>query len=348
MTGGLLRRLRIPCLYAGLVSALVGCGPRSDSPNPRAAGRDSTPDVVILGHEGRQPGQFSKPRAIEVTKDDELVVVDRTGRIQVYDIEGRFLRQWRLPADENGTPTGICLDPTDQSIWLADTHYQRILNYDLQGNLLAMWGERGEGPGQMIFPTDVAVDPDGSTLWVTEYGRGNRVLNFRRDGTFIRQWGTEAYDNTEMQRPMAVVLSPDAQSLFIVDAGNHRVNVYDRDGGLKFRFGEPGNEPGRMKFPLDMTLGPDGLLYLLQYEGARVDRYTLEGKWLDSWGTAGKGRGEFFLPWGVAVAPGGEVVVADTNNQRLQLLRNPNRHFARPATSAGGEQRQARVGLGSE
>ena len=39
---------------------------------------------------------------------------------------------------------------------------------------------------------------------------------------------------------------------------------------------------------------------------------------LTKWGTSGTGDGQFYWPWGVAVAPDGSVYVADTFNHRIQ------------------------------
>ncbi len=287
--------------------------------------------MIVIGQPGRQPGQFSKPRAVAFAANDEMVVVDRTGRVMVHDArDGSFLRQWRFEEYENGTPTGITVDPTDNTLWLADTHYSRILQYNMAGERLRMFGVNGEGPGEMIFPTDATPDPDGETIWVTEFGRGNRVMQFTREGRFIREFGTPVYENDELERPMALVLSPDARRLYVVDCGNGRINVYTREGELLFRFGSD-----RMRYPLDLALGPDGLLYVVEYQNSRISRYTLEGEFVDSAGGPGRGPGEFFLPWGVAVAPSGKILVADTNNQRLQLLTEPDLLFGAYSKGTG-------------
>lgn len=284
--------------------------------------------IEVVGHVGRQPGLFSRPRAVDVTSTGLMAVVDRTGRLQIFNLATlEFVRQWRFPAWDNGTPTGMTIDPVDDSIWVADTHYNRILHYDLEGKLLAQFGSAGEEPGHFVFPTDVCPDPDGKFVWVTDYGRRNRVMQFQRDGTFVKEWGTELFTNADLDRPQALSLSPDGQQLLVVDAGNHRINVYDRDGKLVRHIGSAGSGPGQLKYPYDLAVAPDGSYYIAEFGNHRVSHFAADGSFLGVLGGPGNGPGEFASPWGVAVAPDGTVVIADTNNQRLQIVRRPERVF---------------------
>ncbi|MCB2154826.1 hypothetical protein KQI84_08050 [bacterium] len=286
----------------------------------------------IVGDFGRQPGQFSNPRAVAITPDQELIVIDRTGRIQVFDAtSGKFLRKWWLPAWENGTPTGMTLDLDNKSVWIADTHYQRILHYDLEGNLLSSWGEEGIEPGQMIFPTDVCPDPDGKTVWITEYGQRSRVMQYTREGEFIKEWGSKETEFSDLQRPMAVAIDKDGR-LFVADAGNNCVRIFDRDGNRLDVWGEAGEEPGQLKYPYDLTIADDGTVYLCEYGNSRISHFTAGGKFLGIWGGPGYRPGQLFTPWGVAAGPEGELAIADTKNGRVQMVDRAAGHFR-----AGGE-----------
>ncbi|CAN5222957.1 NHL repeat-containing protein [soil metagenome] len=310
----------------GLLAVSIAVGLLSAGCTRRDAG--TAEDVQIIGTLGRQPGQFSQPRAVTITKRGTLVAIDRTGRMQTFSLaSGEFIKQWFLPDYANGTPTGISTDPIDDTLWVADTHYGRVLHYNEDGTLLGKFGELGEGPGKFVFITDVVADPDGKTIWITDYGIKNRVIQFTRDGEYISEWGPEPYHNDELDRPSAVLLSPDAKSIYVVDTGNDRINIYDRAGNRIGRFGDAGSAPGQLKFPQDITLAPDNTLYIVEYGNSRISHFTLDGKFLGVWGHPGNKAGELFTPWGLAAAPTGELVIADRMNQRLQMLHHPTRDF---------------------
>jgi len=314
--------MTLPSLILACAGMFAGCGMSSSSEE----------EVKVLGEVGLQPGQFTKPRAVTFTDNEELVIIDRSGRIQIFNEDLEYKTEWKLPAYSNGTPTGISIDPGDGSIWIADTHYQQILNYDIAGNLINSWGEDGTGPGQMIFPTDVYPDPDGETLWITEYGLRSRVMHFTRDGEFINEWGSGEYEYTDLQRPMAVVVD-DRGRIFVADAGNHRILVFNREGERTDVWGEPGNGPGELKFPYDLSLGHDGSLYVCEHGNHRISRFSSDGEFLGDWGKPGWYPGQITSPWGLAISNQDTLAIADTYNGRIQLLTDATRFFERSDTS---------------
>src|SRR5436309_1949925 len=66
---------------------------------------------------------------------------------------------------------------------------------------------------------------------------------------------------------------------------------------------------------------PDGDLSVTAgYGNARDHRFSAEGRLLRSWGEPGAGPGQFNLPHGIAVLADGRVLVADRENDRIQLF----------------------------
>lgn len=262
------------------------------------------------------------------------MVVDRSGRVQKFAADGTYETLFRLPRFDNGTPTGISIDPTDDSMWVADTHYQRIMQYDSEGNLLFTFGKDGTDPGEMIFPTDVCPDPDGTSIWVCEYGLRCRIMQFTRKGEFIKEWGSGEYEYTDLQRPMAIDIDSKGR-LFIADAGNHRVLIYNRAGEKLGVIGTPGRAEGELKYPYDLAFDEQEQLYVLEFGNDRVSRFSTEGepgsesfgKFTGSWGSTGYSANEVYTPWGMSISKKGTMAIADTYNGRVLLVPNAQREF---------------------
>jgi len=310
------------CLAAVLLAGALVAGCRSEAGFPGSA-----VGVRVISSHGPHPGYVVSPRAVAIGNEGELIVIDRSGRVQVFDIAtGEYRSRWQLEEHENGTPTGITLDRKDNTLWVADTHYQRIIQFATDGTILTKWGEYGHRPGEMVFPTDVCPDPDGETVWVTEYGLRSRVMHFTRNGEFIREWGSEEYEYDDLSRPQSIVV--DGQGLlYVVDSGNHRINVYTREGEQIRSISGPGKEPGKVRWPIDVQIGSDGHLYVVEYSNMRISRFSLEGEFLGIWGRPGHQPGELFSPWGVAFGRDGTMVIADTYNNRMQVVERPARLF---------------------
>jgi sugar lactone lactonase YvrE len=70
----------------------------------------------------------------------------------------------------------------------------------------------------------------------------------------------------------------------------------------------------------------------------RVQKFSLDGKFLGKFGTAGSDDGEFNLPWGICLDKDGNIFVADWRNDRVQSFTNDGKWlatFGRPGT--GGD-----------
>ena len=107
-----------------------------------------TGNVKVWSQRGLGDGRFHKPRAVAVDAEDNLFIVDMTGRIQVFDAEQNFIRNWRTPEVKMGKPCGMTVG-NDGVLMVADTHYHRVIFYDIEGNLLderTIGGTQGLGP----------------------------------------------------------------------------------------------------------------------------------------------------------------------------------------------------------
>jgi DNA-binding beta-propeller fold protein YncE len=328
---------------------------------------EALPRVKIVGETGGSPGQFLKPRGMDADSWS-LWVVDKTARIQRIDPEtGAPLSVWSTPESAAGKPVGLTViesaigaggeviaTPERPLVFVADTHYHRVLVYRApaardQGSgvrgqgwdapeLVGEFGSYGRGPGEFIYPTDVVVlqDADGriERIIVSEYGGNDRIQIF--DGRYqvvgeLGRFGPgEDPKALEFNRPQSIDIDPASGDLLVADAGNHRIGRMSLDGelrgwldgtgGAEAGGGEFGQLPG-LQYPYGVLALGDGTALVAEYGRNQVRRIDLDdGRTLGAWGRAGREPGELMTPWAVAVR-GGIVYVLDTGHDRVQAFR---------------------------
>jgi len=146
------------------------------------------------GEPGDQPGQFNVPHSIAVDAAGNVYVADRGNRrIQVFDGDGKFLRQMTIdvpaPPDAHaaigakpttttgtmapGAPWTVCITPgPKQVLYTSDAFPGRIYKLSLDGKVLGMFGKAGKQLGQFGWIHEIAC-PSESELYVSE------ILNWR-------------------------------------------------------------------------------------------------------------------------------------------------------------------------
>jgi hypothetical protein len=147
------------------------------------------------GEPGDQAGQFNTPHSIAVDAQGRVYVADRGNRrIQVFDGEGKFIRQFTIdvPFDPNarpaignkpgpgatgtmapGAPWTVCITPgPNQVLFSSDAYPGRIYKLSLEGKVLGVLGEAGKQPKQFGWIHEIAC-PSENELYVAE------LLNWR-------------------------------------------------------------------------------------------------------------------------------------------------------------------------
>lgn len=277
----------------------------------------------VWGRRGISEGRLQKPRCMDLDAQDRLYVVDMTARIQVFTAEGEYLRGWQTPDHRLGRPTGITVTG-DGQVLVADTHYNRILIYTLEGKLVRTLGGQQPGrastgkPGELGLVTCALRDAAGN-YYISEYGEYDRVQKFSPRGEFLLEWGGHGSEPGKFIRPQKMVFDEQSR-IWVADACNHRIQVFDTEGRLLFYWGRQGSGPGELYYPYDLDFDLQGNLVVCEFGNHRVQRFTRDGQSLGCWGRQGRGPGELHHPWAVRVDRRGRIHVLDTNNHRLQRI----------------------------
>ena len=304
------RRLIMLMLAVFTVSVLTGCKDKSIT-------LDGTKILETFGKTGRGQGEFIYPRAIDIKNDNSLFIVDKTGRIQHFDLDGNFLNVIQMPLTESGKPTGLSVGP-DGNLYVADTHYYRVVVFSPEGEIIRQWGQFGKDEGCFIYPTDVAFSDDGR-IFVSEYGGNDRISVFNSKGDFLYCFGSPGDGTGQLARPSALCVDPSRGRLYVADACNHRIAIYNFDGQLSGYIGGAGLTAGRLRYPYDLTIFPDGTLAVCEYGNNRIQLFNPEGQSIAVYGSAGRQLGELAYPWGLAIDSRRRAYVIDSGNNRIQV-----------------------------
>lgn len=300
----------IPALVACLL-ALPGCGLGGQALEPG------------FGTRGMYPGQFVRPRGLAADRaghpDPELFVVDFSGRIQVFDLTGRFRRLWQTPTIANGRPVALAVGP-DQKIAVADSHYKRVLLYNRQGELLrGLDGSTPEKPSNWGYISGVAWGTDGS-LFVAEFDRDARIHHLSPTGELLHSFGKQGTEPGAFARPRGLAVLPTGE-IVVADSCNHRLQVFTAEGKLVRVIGRQGTGVGELFYPYGVTSDAGGNIYVVEFTNHRVQKFSPMGEPRGIWGRPGRGPGELHSPWGITMDAKGTIWIADTENHRLQRLR---------------------------
>jgi DNA-binding beta-propeller fold protein YncE len=113
---------------------------------------------VLLGWgmKGSGPGQLDLPHSIAVDGNQVYVGDRENGRIQIFDLNGRYIREWKV-----GHPFGLCIT-ADHFIYMSDAIAGRILKISHDGKVVGALDGPPLDLGRHFDPHSLAVDKDNS------------------------------------------------------------------------------------------------------------------------------------------------------------------------------------------
>ncbi len=143
--------------------------------------------ITSIGSKGTGYGQLGDPNGIRIDHAGNIYVSEASNhRIQKLAADGNYVAEWRGPDPGFYGPRKIAIAP-DQSLYVVDQGRTRIVKFDQNFKLLAVWGQKGNGDGQFDDPTSVAVDSATNKVYVAD-PRNERIQVFDLNGKFLGKW----------------------------------------------------------------------------------------------------------------------------------------------------------------
>jgi hypothetical protein len=247
--------------------------------------------------------------------------------IVVANANGDIIERWTQWDGILQRPHFIAINPYDpeKHVWVVDDNLHVVYEFTHDGSRLVqtLGTPRVKGADATHFnrPTFLAWLPD-STLFVADGYNGTRVAKFDKDGHFLLAWGEKGVPPDEkrpgyMNNVHGLAIDPQTRRVFVNDRANHRIQVFDENGGYLYEW-SAGGEPSDIHL---IYIGADRSLWAADRGTSKLLKYDLEGHFLYSWGVWGDFPGGFWGVHGLSVDSEGNLYVAEVDNGRVQKLR---------------------------
>ena len=179
----------------------------------------------------------------------------------------------------------------------------------------------------LLRPRDIAVANDGK-IYIADT-ENHRILHISIDGTILSEWTAEGNKNAELDplgfnQPWGIAVDQEGY-VYVTDTWNHRILKYTSDGEFITTWGYFNNvpeDPYGMWGPRDVVIDLDGNVLVTDTGNKRILVFDSDGNFITQIGGDGYQLGQFKEPVGLGIAPDtGDLYVADTWNQRIQLIK---------------------------
>lgn len=273
-----------------------------------------TPLFSIYGYGPKPEQQLKQPHDVAFDKQGNIYITD-TGnqRVLVFSPSGSFLFKFGFKAPEPGgfiNPLGITVDKR-YKIYVADQEKNKVIIFNSKGKFLKEL--------DVVQPLKPVVA--GEKLYVASYAYVS-VFNLR-NLKLLAKWGGKgrARENLDLATGLAVAPNKD---MFVVDLGNLRLKSLNKQGKIRWIFGQPYNNknPIGRQFGLPVSAAFDGkYIYVVDAFNSEIVVLNLAKQLIAKLSHEGEKEGEFYYPAGIAYGGQNIFAIADKFNDRVQIVK---------------------------
>ncbi|XP_071786342.1 E3 ubiquitin-protein ligase NHLRC1-like [Asterias amurensis] len=282
---------------------------------------DSVSSILVglvhqFGVKGNAEGQLYKPLGVSVSIDTEQVfVADCKNRIQVFDMDGKFLRKLVVKnLSKKFTPTFVnitrhlSMDGSERLV-ISDINNKQVLVCDFQGRVLRQVGKHDLG-----MPGGAAVTSDGQIHVVDVYAR--IVRTYDRYGTPLRLLGRYGTAENAFRHPKHIAVTKN-DDIVVTDTTNHTVHVFEMSGRLERAFGVRGKLDGEFRSPNGLTVDREGHIMVADVGNHSLLMFDINGQFIRR---IDDPIDDLRHPESIAIAGDGKIAVADSGNHCIKFF----------------------------
>lgn len=270
-----------------LVQALGGASDEYQWPD-----REHSLAVSANGHLWISGSDF---RNVEPGRGDDMIVVLNSDGSFVQQIGQRGASTGNLDRENLHAPADIYIDDAEAEVYVADGYgNQRVIVFDRDdGSFLRMWNAFGssefpQSPAELETMMATTVNGSGPSTFNAVHGvemandgkvyvsdrLNQRIQVFTPQGNYLGQ----TYVNQGHPSPLTasgITFSPDKNQkyMFVTDWGNNTIEMFERLTLTHIgRLGSAGSEPGQFLGPHLIDTDSQGVIYVAEVQGARMQR----------------------------------------------------------------------------
>ena len=227
-------------------------------------------------------------------------------------------------------PRGLAFDHHRGLLFVADSSNDRVQVFSSDdGSLVPTFGAHTSQTERFNRPYDIAIDHDHNLSVVLDTGTGRIVSFLLDDQSFLSVLGKQ--DSRCFAHPKGIAIDKHHRRIIVADTTSNRLMfLSSTDGSFLFAIGKLGTQPGEFRGPSGVAIDHDRHRIIVSdsYNNRVQVLSLIDGSFLFLFGSEGNQPGQFKHANGVCIANQGRIIIADSNNDRLQAFTHEGHHIS--------------------
>ncbi len=279
----------------------------------------ATPTIVDSINEQQLAGIATNNITSLAVQDGTLWITDGSNLVHQWQY-GKAPSVFQTGSDKQRFSSLVPV--SDNQFVLVDTrnsHY--LVSHDKGWHIFA---DAGDKEGELDHPTAAAWSRHG-IIYIADTGN-DRISAFTKEGLFLFTFGNnepEATQDLNLKNIVDIATDRIGRVFVLDETGGGRISIYSPLGELDTTLGK---DEMRTLYPESMritaiTVRPDGVIIMADKKSGHIFELDWENmEILSSFGTNGKGRGQFRYVTSLALDGDGKLYVADKGNKKIEVF----------------------------
>ncbi len=282
--------------------------------------------IHILDITGEDSRRLYRPARVFVSGNyNNDVYVIQKGYIYIFTNKGLLLSDIKTT---NKTPAGESVVNSRGLIYIIRITPPLIRIFNpwgtYKGNMnirglekLSLPGDYHTGKG--ITPSRLSIDRNDN-LYILDSATGFYFVT-NPDGEIILYAGGYGKEKGKFIKPVDIAVSFDGKRIAVADFYAGRINLFNNKGQFIRSIGSPGGSRGEFSQLVSVAIDSKYNIYGLDRNRHSVLIFSEKGEFMGEFGGLGTGKGWFRYPNDIYIDSKDMIYIADTLNNRIQVLK---------------------------